>query len=500
MPIIYPMRTWKRIEEIMEIEKSPGVFCIIFWIVVLCAGCSSSSGGGNSTPESPGYQTYTTSGSGLVLQIPDTLAVSQENIEEIHYYADQVSHCRVTTRETVNIVLAEACVFYDVLYLFPDYFPTNLDSLFNVSGYVNYLRINDPFTFYLSQEDYSAYMLFYSGFSASIGFTADCNGLTVTDETPLFIDSIYPYTRAWIDGLQVGDKIVGLDGISIEGMNLDAVGPLLPASEGETVEITIERDDVEITFFTAAEENIGLRLYNDIAYLSVRSFTETTGEEVRLDYEELQIAAGGQIDKLILDLRHNGGGAITGALTLADYLIDLDNGSYPIMSVSRPAYGDSSEYLGDHNEFNIGDYDKTNFVLLVDEYSASASEIVAAALKHYDTATLMGWTTYGKGIGQSIAPLIDEAAVVVPSMHSLPPSGVSYHGIGIHPDYYSAGLVTSFDDDPVLDAAIEYLTTEIVTATVSIQVVKEKQITASESIVDPLQKMLREKVGNENYF
>ena len=484
----------------METGKSSGVFCIIFWIVVLCSGCSSSSGGSNSTPESPGYQTYTTSGSGLVLQIPDTLAVSQEDIEEIHYYANQVSHCRVTTRETVDIVLAEACIVYDMLYLFPQYFPSSLNGLADVNGYVNYLRVNDPFTFYLSSERFSAYLSFYSGDSASIGFTADCNGQTVTDETPLFIDSIYQYTRAWIDGLQVGDKIIGIDGISIEGMNLDTVAPLLPTSEGETVEITIERDDVEITFFTAAEENIGLLLYNDIAYLSVRSFTETTGEEVRLDYEELQTAALGQIDKLILDLRDNGGGALNGAIILADYLIDLDNGSYPILSITRPIYDDETKYLGEHNEFNIGDFDKTNFVLLIDENSASSSEIVAAALQHYETALLMGETTYGKGIGQSVVGLIDGSGVFVPSMDLLPPSGVSYHGIGIHPDYYSAGLATSFDDDPVLDAAIEYLTTEIVSAAVSIQVAKEKRINTSEPAVDPLQKKLLEKIGSDNCF
>ena len=89
----------------MEIGKSCRMFFIIFWVVVLFAGCSCSGGGSDSQPESQDYWTYTTSGSDLVVQIPDTLTVSQENVEEIHYYADQVAHCRTATRVHASLTL-----------------------------------------------------------------------------------------------------------------------------------------------------------------------------------------------------------------------------------------------------------------------------------------------------------------------------------------------------------------------------------------------------------
>lgn len=487
----------------MRIGKLFRCVCVLLWGAAFFAGCSSSGNGGDNLPVSTGYRTYTIPGSDLVLQIPGTLDVSQGEIEDIHYYADQVGYCYTENRETIDIVLAEACIYYNRFYLYPELFPQNLDNIVTVESYVQYLRTNDPFTFYFSSQDFAEVMSFLSGDSAFIGFRLGCDGQTVTYQTPLTIEEIVPYTRAWIDGFQVGDKIIGLDGISIEGMDLYEVVLLFPMTEGEPVEITVERDGVEITIQTAAEESIGVLLYEDIAYLSVRSFTDTTGEEVRFDYEQLLYEAEeacGRVDKLILDLRGNGGGSIDGMLMLVDYLINLDNGSYPIVSFSGPAFDDTTDYLGTYNEFSIGDFDKTNFVLLIDENSASASEIVAAALKYYGTATLMGETTFGKGIGQNVMELIDGSGVVIPSVYVLPPSGESYHRIGIDPDYIISARPSSFDDDVVLDAAVDYLNTAVAPATVSIQIVQAQSINVPDRAIDPLNRQLIKKDRSGNYF
>jgi carboxyl-terminal processing protease len=283
-------------------------------------------------------------------------------------------------------------------------------------------------------------------------------------------------------------------------MRLDAARLLFPTQEAEPVEISVERNGVEITIYTAAEENIGILLYGDIAYLSIRSFTKTTGEEVRLDFNDLQAEAGGSVDKLIIDVRGDGGGSASGALEMIDYLIDNDSGVSLITTVSGPAYGEETRYLGDYCEFNIGDFDETSFVLLVDEDSASASEMLASTLKYYGTAYLIGETTYGKGIGQTIVELIDESGAVVPAFESLPPSGVSYHLVGISPDYYLAAPATAFNNDPVLDAAVEYLNNGNVTVSASGSISGKHRIAVSEKIVDPLKKSLLKRNISSHYY
>jgi len=483
----------------MRFGKSCGFFCAVFWVVVLSAGCSSSSDGGSTNNDSSGYQTYTAPGSDLVLRIPDTLEVLQEDIEDIHHLADMAPHCYTTNGGSIDIVLAQACIYYDQYYLYPQYFPSGLNNITNVKAYVEYFQINDRFTYYFSPEDFMDIMLWYHGDTTSIGFSIEYNGQTVTAQNPPIINGIDPFTRAWIDGFQIGDKLMEIDGKSIVGMNRDAVDLLFPTNEGETVEITVDRNGVEIAIDTAAEDNICLLIDQDIAYLNARTFTQKTGEEIRLGYDELKQKAGGQIDKLILDLRHNVGGAISGSLVLVDYLINNDNGTSPMFSISGPGFDDETYYLGEYTEFNIGDFEKTNFVLLIDENSASASEIVAAVLKHYGTATLIGETTFGKGIGESIVELIDGSGVAIPSLNGLPPSGESYHNIGILPDYPLNAYPSSFDDDPVLAAAIEYLNTGDITIAASDQTARKSDKSFAAKSIDPLKEKLHKTHRNGHY-
>lgn len=485
----------------MENGKSCWVICLLFCIAVLFTGCSSSDGNGDSTLPL-GYDTYKTEGSDLVLQIPIMLDVPQDYIEEIYNNADLVSYCYTTNREAISIALAEACVYYDMLYLYPEYFPSNLNGILDVSDFVYYLGNYDPFTYYFSPTDFSEIISFFTGKSALIGFSVQCDGETVTDDTPLLISGIDPYTRAWIDGFEVDDSIVAIDGTSILGMDVDAVALLFPGDEEEPVEITVERDGVEITISTAAEENIALLLDANTAYLSVRSFTEVTADEVRSDFVDLQTAAGGMIDKIILDLRDDTGGSHSGMIALADYLIDMDDGTYPIITTSGPAFDEVTEYLGDQYAYNIGSFDSSNFVLLVNDYSASASEVVADALKYYDTAYLIGERTFGKGIGQSVLELVDGSGVFIPSVNLIPASGISYHGIGIAPDYYLYDQPTSFDNDAVLDAAVEYLNTGTITATavVSTQTEINKRISDAEKLMDPFQReLIKKSRSGENF-
>ena len=184
----------------MRSVKSFRIFCVVLWVAVLSAGCSSSdSGGGDSAS---GDELYTTPGSDLVLRIPDSLNVPQADIVDIHAAAENVAHCHTTNREPVDIVLAEACAAYDFYYLYPQYFPQNLDSIITVESYVSFLQVNDPFTFYMSPDEYVSSMAYFNGERALIGFSVELAGETVSDQTPLIIEDVLPFTRAWIDGLK----------------------------------------------------------------------------------------------------------------------------------------------------------------------------------------------------------------------------------------------------------------------------------------------------------
>jgi len=470
----------------MKRAKPYRILYLISAFFIILAGCSSSndSGGGNPTV-SLGYHTYSESGSGLVLKIPDSLMVSQKDIEDIYDEAVYVTHCYTTNGQPVDIVLAETCILFDYFYLYPQYFPTSLNDISSPEEYVTYLESYDPFTYYFSPEDFEQILSYMEGQSAVIGLFVECDGQTVTDQTPLIIEDISPFSRAWINGFQKGDKIIQIDGNSISGMDLTAVDTLFPTEEGETVVITVERNGVEITIDTAAEENISFLISGDIAYLNVRTFTEITAEQIKLDFEELEIQAGGTINKLILDLRDNNGGSQVGMLELIDYLINNDTGVNPIMTISGPAYTDETKYLGMQYDYNIGSFNKSQFVLLIDKGSASASEVVSAALKYYGTATLIGENTYGKGIGQTIVELLDASGVVIPSLQVLPPSGISYHGIGVSPDYQIYTQPKSFQEDPAMDAAIELLNTGTITL-VDLDSIARKPTEWTGNYIDPL--------------
>lgn len=439
----------------MRIAKLEKLLWVLACCAMLWAGCSGSS----ESPPPPSGTFHTVDGSGLRLYIPDGLEVSQADIDEIHAMASQVPHCRYSSGQAVDIRLAEACVLYFLYYLFPENFPQSLDGISSVEQYVEQLQQQDPYTFYLTAEEFSDFLLQRDGEIAYIGIVYQFEGELVTPETPMRIIDVIPHTRAWIDGIQAGDVVVGIDGLSILGLEGDAVLDLLPSEEGAAVVITVERDGAPIEIHTAPEENIALLLAPDTAYLSVRSFTDITGVAVEEDFNRLLADAGQPIEKLILDLRGNTGGAVSGAVDLTDYLIDRDvpPNTYPIFSIDGTIYHNQFFYLGDWAADNIGDFEADNFVVLVDGDTASSSEITAAALQYYGAATLMGSQTFGKGLSQSVFELLDGAGVWIPAHNIYPPSGLSYHDIGLTPDIVDESEPQSFAEDPLLEEALAFL-------------------------------------------
>jgi carboxyl-terminal processing protease len=404
---------------------------------------------------------YSETDSDLIISIPDNLSIAQETIVEIYDSASQVPHCRYSTGDPVDIILAEACILYDSYYLFPENLPDSLGLIHDVKEYVTHLRQFDPFTFYLSPEAFSSHKSFREGNLARIGFRYYIDSDMITEENPFIIGDVYPFTRAWLDGLQAGDQIISIDGTQIYGITADTAANMLPHQEGEPVEISVKRNGQEILVSTASEEHIAQMIAPGIAYLNVRSFILNTGSEVKQDFQALQATSQELIVSIILDLRDNPGGSLSGALQLVDYLIDQDSPSKtnPIIIEDGAYYQNSAKYLGDYDSTNIGDYSETSFVVLVDASTASAGEITTAALKFYNEATVMGVQTYGKGVSQFVIELVDGSGVWITSHYVYSPDRESFHQIGVLPDFSIADSPTSFSQDLLLEKALLFLQT-----------------------------------------
>jgi carboxyl-terminal processing protease len=436
------------------IHRALLISALLVWAI--CACSSDSPRGVLDSVSGDGVTLYSTPDSPLVLSVPEALVLSQSRIDTIYAAARTIPHLYYTAGDPVDIVLAETAINYHAHYLYPDNLPLSLDGIPDAAAYVAFISENDPYTYYYSAADVDYLNSFYQGDRSYIGFRYDSE----EDSPWVTVEEVYPFTRAWFDGLLAGDRIVAVDGQTLEGTPLESVTDLFPKAEGETVQLTVQRDSTEINITTAAEEHIGFLLDADTAYLSVRAFTMTTGTEVQKDFEALTQTAGGTVSKLILDLRGNPGGKLYGARMLADYFIDNDTPpqTNPILFLEDIFQEIREYYLGSNPE-NIAGFGADTAVLLIDANSASSSEVTAAALKHYGAATLMGSQSFGKGIAQTPFVLVDGSLVMIPAYYIQTPAGERYHDIGIAPDIVLPASPVAADNDPLLDAARQFLET-----------------------------------------
>lgn len=264
-----------------------------------------------------------------------------------------------------------------------------------------------------------------------------------------------PAARA---GLQAGDQIIAIDGedqtgVAAEVARLKVLGP-----SGTVVILTILRDGVEDPFdvtVTRAEITIPSVefeiLENDIAYLALLTFSDSSVIEMRAALQDL-LAENPK--GLIFDLRNNSGGYLLTAIDVGSEFIEKGLISYEV-------YGDGSR--DDYNASGDGMATDIPLVILVNEWSASASELVAGAIQDYGRAPLVGVTTFGKGSVQNWVGLSsDQGAIRVTIARWYTPEGRNISGIGLTPDYVVEISEEDFHNeiDPQLDKAIELLSGE----------------------------------------
>ncbi len=284
--------------------------------------------------------------------------------------------------------------------------------------------VGDAYTAYFTSEEYTSFKEKSSGIYAGIGIQMSLQSY----DNSIEITEIFEGSPAQEANIKIGDRIIEAAGKSVSGDDFQILPSLVKGTPGTTVDMTIYRPSENKTYHvTLKRANITTpsvyfeMLEDDIGYIRITSFEEVTYEQFKealgkLDSEE---AKG-----LVLDLRNNPGGLLNSVEKIADELVPEG-----IVVSTKDKNGEGSEYFADSKYNNIP------MVVLINGSSASASEVLAGALKDYKRAELIGNTTYGKGVVQTLIPLTDGSAIKLTTSQYFTPSGVCIQGIGIKPDY-----------------------------------------------------------------
>ncbi len=265
-------------------------------------------------------------------------------------------------------------------------------------------------------------------------------------------------------GIQSGDQIIAVDGIAVDANRLQDTIGRMRGRRGSKITITVLRNEVAIDHELRREVIRVASVHYELlqpafAYVRLSQFSEATARELSHAIDELQDSQGGMLDGLILDLRNNPGGVLDAAVDVSDLF--LDSG----VIVSAEGRTADSRFTRSAHRGDV--LDGADIVILVNKGSASASEIVAGALQDHGRAVIIGTSTFGKGLVQTVMPLSMGRAIKLTTSRYFTPSGDSIHETGITPDVYvddTAGFpdlslvgVVDRENDAQLFEAIERL-------------------------------------------
>jgi carboxyl-terminal processing protease len=286
------------------------------------------------------------------------------------------------------------------------------------------LQSLDPYSAYMSPQTFKEMETETSGKFGGLGIEVGMEFGVVKVITPMD-DS--PAER---EGVKAGDYIVKINGIQVQGKTLSEAVELMRGPVGSKLEITIRRKGVkkalvfEITREIIEVKSVKSKIIDDsIGYIRLTAFNENSSKQIR---DKIKKFKKNKINKYVLDLRNNPGGLLSQAVKISDFF--LDNGE--IVSTKSRKSSENRKYFAKKGDIING---KT-LVVLINYGSASASEIVAGALKDHKRAILIGENSYGKGSVQSIIPLKNNGAIRLTISKYYLPSGKSISGTGITPD------------------------------------------------------------------
>jgi carboxyl-terminal processing protease len=316
----------------------------------------------------------------------------------------------------------------------------------------------DPHSEYLNADEYRDILISTTGSYTGIGIEISQEDGAIIVISPL---AGSPAARA---DIRSGDQIIAIDSKSIQPDNLQDTIERMRGRPGSKISVTVERDGDAI-IHNMRRERIRVASVHEKAlspafgYVRVSQFSDTTARELGRAIDALQDNKQGLLDGLILDLRNNPGGVLDAAVGVSDLFLD----SGLIVTAdgrTKDARFSRSAHRGDV-------LDGAELIVLVNAGSASASEIVAGALQDNGRAAVIGTSTFGKGLVQTVMPLSQGRAIKLTTSRYFTPSGDSIHEVGITPDVYVEGtpgypnisLAGEIDreNDAQLQAAIERL-------------------------------------------
>ena len=287
------------------------------------------------------------------------------------------------------------------------------------------LQSLDPYSAYMSPEIFNEMQTETSGEFGGLGIEVGMESGVVKVISP--IDDT-PASRA---GIKAGDYIVKINNIQVQGKSLSEAVDLMRGPVGSGIELTVRRrGEKKALTFKIVREVIQIQsvkselLEKDIGYIRLTSFNENSGKQVEKNIKNLE--KKNNIKSYILDLRNNPGGLLSQAIKITDFF--LNNGE--IVSTKSRKASENRKWFASEGDLTKG---KT-LIVLINYGSASASEIVAGALKDHKRAILLGENSYGKGSVQSIIPLKNDGAIRLTVAKYYLPSGKSISEVGVSPD------------------------------------------------------------------
>jgi carboxyl-terminal processing protease len=310
--------------------------------------------------------------------------------------------------------------------------PTDDKELFDnaIRGMLSGL---DPHSSYLNEEEFKELQTSTSGEFGGLGLEVTMEDGVVKVVTPL-VD-----TPAFKAGIKSGDYIIKLGKDPVQGLSLKDAVNLMRGKAGSTIQLTVLRKGVNkaLTFDLIREviqiKSVQSRLLSPgYAYIRLTQFQALTGKDMLQAIDRLKQQSGGKLKGLILDLRNNPGGLLDSAIQVSDAFLGKDKSGKPETIVSTKGRLPGSDFTALAKGIDV--LNNAPMVVLINNGSASAAEIVAGALKDNKRAVVVGTTSFGKGSVQTVLPLDSKTGIKLTTALYYTPSGTSIQAKGIIPD------------------------------------------------------------------
>ena len=311
-----------------------------------------------------------------------------------------------------------------VTYLIKHYYYNDVDDETLIDGlYAGLVEsLDDPYSTYYTAEEYESAMETYAGEYAGIGALLQKN----METGEVTITKVYEKTPAEKAGLKEGDSIISANGTLAIDEDLEAFVQHIRGGKGTEVELVVNRDGEELTVTCKRDDvatpTVEHQMLNDsVGYIAISQFTEHTYKDFVKAYEDLEKQG---MKSIVYDMRNNGGGLLNSVVDVLDYILPEGTVVYTMDKDGNKE--DKVSKASSHKDIPI--------VVLVNGNTASAAEIFTGAIRDFKYGTIIGTTTFGKGVVQSTIPLSDGSAIKLTTHQYYTPSGECIQGTGINPD------------------------------------------------------------------